>query len=98
MLRTGVAALGGAIATLLYTHPCRARRRFAEDEWTLNPDVPIEELKDAYTNWRETKGGNLDQVLGLFDDHIEMHSVLEPDVQHELARVERSRDANADNA
>ena len=58
----------------------------------LNPDVPIEELKVAYTNWRETKGGNLDQVLGLFDDQIEMHSVLEPNVQHELARVQRSRE------
>ena len=58
----------------------------------LNPDVPIEELKLAYTNWRETKGGNLDQVLGLFDDQIEMRSVLEPNVQHELARVKRSRE------
>ena len=58
----------------------------------LNPDVPIKELRDAYTNWRETKGGNLDQVLGLFDDRIEMHSVLEPNVQHELARVQRSRE------
>ena len=58
----------------------------------LNPDVPIEELKLAYTNWRETKGGNLDQVLGLFDDRIEMHSVLEPNVQHELARVQHSRE------
>lgn len=56
----------------------------------LDPDVPIEQLKDAYRNWRETKGGNLDQVLGLFDDRIEMHSVLEPDVPHELARVQRS--------
>ena len=58
----------------------------------LNPDVPIDELKDAYKNWRETKGGNLDQVLGLFDEQIEMHSVLEPDVRHELARVQRSRE------
>jgi len=58
----------------------------------LNPDVPIEELKDAYTKWRDTKGGNLDQVLGLFDEQIEMHSVLEPTVQHKLARVQRSRE------
>ena len=64
----------------------------------LNPDVPIEELKDAYTKWGERKGGNLDQVLGLFDDQSEMHSVLEPNVQHELARVQRSRDRNADGA
>jgi ketosteroid isomerase-like protein len=31
-------------------------------------------------------------VLALFDDQIEMHSVLEPGVQHELARVQRSRE------
>ena len=31
-------------------------------------------------------------MLGLFDDQIEMHSVLEPNVQHELARVQRSRE------
>ena len=58
----------------------------------FNPDVPVDELKDAYRNWHETKGANLDQVLGLFDDEIEMHSVLEPDVPHELARVQRSRE------
>lgn len=58
----------------------------------LNPDVPVDELKDAYRNWHETKGANLDQVLSLFDDEIEMHSVLEPDVPHELARVQRSRE------
>ena len=58
----------------------------------LNPDVPLEELTDAYRNWRETKGGNLDQVLDLFDEQIEMHSVLEAGVQHELARVQRSRE------
>lgn len=31
-------------------------------------------------------------MLALFDDQIEMHSVLEPGVQHELARVQRSRE------
>ena len=58
----------------------------------LDPDVPIDDLTDAYKNWRETKGGNLEHVLDLFDETIEMHSVLEPSVPHELARVQRSRE------
>ena len=58
----------------------------------LNPDVPLAKLEDSYRNWRETKGANVDQVLDLFDDRIEMHSVLEPDVPHELARVQRTRE------
>lgn len=55
-------------------------------------DVPIEKLSAAYRNWRETKGGNLDEVLDLFADEIEMRSVLEPNVQHELARTHSSRE------
>ena len=58
----------------------------------LDPDLPLAELKAAYRNWRESKGANVDQVLNLFDDNIEMHSVLEPDVSHELARVQTSRE------
>ena len=58
----------------------------------LDADVPLDELKDAYRQWRETKGANVEQVLDLFDDQVEMHSVLEPDVPHELARVQRSRE------
>jgi len=58
----------------------------------LDPGLPLDQLKSAYDNWRRTKGGNLDEVLNLFDDQIEMHSVLEPGVQHELARVQTSRE------
>lgn len=58
----------------------------------IDPDLPLDQLKSAYENWRATKGGNLDEVLNLFDDQIEMHSVLEPNVQHELARVQVSRE------
>ena len=58
-----------------------------------NDDVPLAKLELAYRNWRESKGGNLEEVLDLFDDQIEMHSVLEePKLNHELARVQRSRD------
>jgi ketosteroid isomerase-like protein len=55
-------------------------------------NVPLEELTDAYKQWRETKGGNLNQVLDLFADEIEMRSILEPNVQHELARTHSSRE------
>jgi ketosteroid isomerase-like protein len=58
----------------------------------LDPGLPLDQLKSAYDNWRRTKGGNLDEVLNLFDDRIEMHSVLEPGVKHELARVQTSRE------
>jgi ketosteroid isomerase-like protein len=58
----------------------------------LDSDLPLDQLKSAYDNWRRTKGGNLDEVLNLFDDQIEMHSVLEPGVKHELARVQTSRE------
>jgi len=58
----------------------------------LDPGLPLDQLKSAYNNWRRTKGGNLDEVLNLFDDQIEMHSVLEPGVKHELARVQTSRE------
>ena len=58
----------------------------------LNSDVPLNELQDAYRNWRESKGANVNQVLDLFDEQVEMHSVLEPAVHHELARVQRSRE------
>lgn len=58
----------------------------------LDPGLPLDQLKSAYENWRRTKGGNLDEVLNLFDDRIEMHSVLEPGVKHELARVQTSRE------
>ena len=58
----------------------------------LNSDVPLNELQDAYRNWRESKGANVNQVLDLFDEQVEMHSVLAPAVHHELARVQRSRE------
>jgi ketosteroid isomerase-like protein len=58
----------------------------------LDPGLPLDQLKSAYENWRRTIGGNLDEVLNLFDDRIEMHSVLEPGVKHELARVQTSRE------
>jgi ketosteroid isomerase-like protein len=58
----------------------------------VDSDLPLDELADAYRKWRETKGANVDQVLGLMADEIEMRSILEPNVPHELARTHRSRE------
>jgi uncharacterized protein len=49
-----------------------------------NPHVVA--LRHAYRRWRDTKGGCADEILALFDDKIEMRSVLSPeDVPSELA-------------
>ena len=55
-----------------------------------NPHVIA--LRHAYARWRETKGGCADEILALFDDKIEMRSVLTPeDVPSELAGIHRTR-------
>ena len=49
-----------------------------------NPHVVA--LRHAYRRWRETKGGCADEILALFDERIEMRSVLNPEnVPSELA-------------
>jgi ketosteroid isomerase-like protein len=48
-------------------------------------------LEKLYARWNETKGGCADEVLGLFDDQVEMRSVLTPEVQSELAGHKTSR-------
>lgn len=42
-----------------------------------NPHVVA--LREAYRRWRETKGGSAEEILALFDERIEMRSVLNPD-------------------
>ena len=59
-----------------------------------NPNVIA--LKQAYARWRETKGGSADEVLALFDDQIEMRSVLAPDLPSELAGPHVSKQRAAD--
>jgi uncharacterized protein len=60
-----------------------------------NPHVIA--LRHAYARWRETKGGCADEILALFDDKIEMRSVLTPeDVPSELAGRHVTRAEAAD--
>lgn len=59
-----------------------------------NPNVVA--LRDAYRRWRDTKGGNVEEILALFDERVEMRSVLDPAVPSELAGVHRTRSEAAD--
>jgi ketosteroid isomerase-like protein len=56
---------------------------------TDNPHLPV--LEQAYRNWSETKGGSFEEILDLFDDEVEMRSVLSPDIPHEISGTHRTK-------
>jgi ketosteroid isomerase-like protein len=56
---------------------------------TDNPNLAA--LERAYAGWHETKGGNVAEILDLFDDRVEMHSALSADVPHEISGVHMHR-------
>src|SRR4051812_31024280 len=49
-------------------------------------------LQPVYKGWGGTRGDNVEEVLDLFADHIEMRSVLAPDVPHEISGTHSSKD------
>ncbi|HWT12569.1 MAG TPA: nuclear transport factor 2 family protein [Allosphingosinicella sp.] len=59
-----------------------------------NPNVAA--LERAYAHWSETKGGSAAEVLALFDERVEMRSVLTPELPSEIAGPHLSRDRAAD--
>jgi uncharacterized protein len=59
---------------------------------TANRNPNVVALQHAYARWSETKGGSADEVLALFDDRIEMRSVLTPELPSELAGSHVSKD------
>jgi ketosteroid isomerase-like protein len=59
-----------------------------------NPHVVA--LREAYTRWRDTKGGCVDEILALFDVRVEMRSVLGSDVPSDLAGVHLTKSEAAD--
>ena len=61
---------------------------------TDNPNVAV--LEHAYRRWSETKGGTADEIIALFDDEVEMRSVLSPDVPHEISGVHLRKSRAAD--
>jgi uncharacterized protein len=62
----------------------------------LNPDVPADQVADAYRQWRETRGRNADQVIAMMADEIEMRSVLDPGLPDDLAADRRTREEARD--
>lgn len=54
-----------------------------------NPN--LEKLRGAYERWGSTKGGNVDEILGMFADEIEMVSALPDDVPDAVAGTHRTR-------
>jgi hypothetical protein len=61
----------------------------------IEDNVHVIALRHAYRRWRETKGGSADEILALFDDRIEMRSVLGADMPSGLAGTHRTRDQAA---
>ena len=59
-----------------------------------NPNVAA--LEHAYRRWSETKGGSAAEVLELFDERVEMRSVLSDELPSEIAGAHLSRDRAAD--
>jgi ketosteroid isomerase-like protein len=59
-----------------------------------NPNLAA--LEGAYARWSSTKGGNAAEILDLFDDEVEMHSALGPDVPDAVAGVHLSRAGASD--
>jgi len=58
----------------------------------LDRDLPIDEVTSAYRSWSESRGSNVDEVIGLMADEIEMRSVLDPSLPDDLAADRKSRE------
>ncbi len=51
----------------------------------IDAKLPVEEVADAYRQWRESRGKTSDLFLALMADEIEMRSVLDPALPDDLA-------------
>src|SRR3954469_5358381 len=47
----------------------------------------LEILRKAYANWANSKGANVEEIIDMFDEDIEMHSALAPEVPAAIAGV-----------
>jgi ketosteroid isomerase-like protein len=48
-------------------------------------------LQAAYAGWGGTKGGNVEEILAMFDDQVEMHSALSADIPDSVSGVHMHR-------
>src|SRR4249919_3759934 len=62
----------------------------------MSAEANLATLEGAYARWHSTKGGNVDELLDMFDDEVEMHSALSADVPHEVSGVHMHRAEAAD--
>ena len=58
----------------------------------LDADLPIDQVTEAYRTWRESRGRNIDEVIGMMADEIEMGSVLDPGLPDDLAADRKTRE------
>lgn len=61
---------------------------------TDNPNLA--RLEGVYARWSQTKGGNVDEILDLFDEDVEMHSALSADIPDAIAGVHLRREQAAE--
>ena len=54
-------------------------------------DSNLAALQGVYERWHSTRGGNVAEILDLFDEQIEMHSALSEDVDDPVSGVHVSR-------
>ena len=57
------------------------------------PVTPVDRLRDAYSEWSDSKGMSVDHWLDILGDEIEMRSVLSPDLPDDLAAHRVSKPA-----
>jgi len=62
----------------------------------MSAEANLATLKGAYERWHSTRGGNVDEIMAMFDEDIEMHSALSADVPAAVAGVHLRRAEAAD--
>ena len=59
-------------------------------------DSNLATLQGVYARWHSTRGGNVDEILDMFDDEIEMHSARSADVDDPVSGVHIHREQAAE--
>ena len=57
----------------------------------VKPLSPVERLREAYSEWSDSKGQSVDHWMDLLSDEIEMRSVLAPELPDDLAAHRTSK-------
>ena len=62
----------------------------------MTDNANLATLEGAYARWGETRGGNVAEILDMFDEEVEMHSALSSDVPDAVAGVHLRREQAAE--